>query len=156
MAGIEGESTADIDAPIERVWDLVADVERAPEWQKGLKSLRALERDREGRATLCESENDAKVRTIKSTVRFNYRPPTELRWEQEEGELKSVEGSWTLADLGDGRTSANYRVTVDLGFTLSLVIRGPLVGLLRDQLAGARAGELKAAVESAAGPGQPV
>jgi uncharacterized protein YndB with AHSA1/START domain len=149
MANIEGESTAEIDAPIERVWELVADVERAPDWQNGLRSLRAVERDRDGRAILCESENDAKVRTIKSTVRFFYQPPTKLSWEQEEGELKSVEGSWTLEDLGDGRTRATYRVEVDLGFTLGLVIRGPLVGVLRDQLAGARAGELKTAVESA-------
>jgi len=150
MGNIEGESTADIDAPIERVWALVADVERAPEWQDGLKSLTALERDREGRATLCSSENDAKVRTIRSTVRFRYRPPTQLSWEQEEGELKSVEGSWKLEDLGGGRTRATYRVDVDLGFTLGIVIRGPLVGVLRAQLAGARAGELKAAVGASA------
>jgi ribosome-associated toxin RatA of RatAB toxin-antitoxin module len=156
MAGIEGESTAEIDAPIERVWALVADVERAPEWQNGLNALRAIERDREGRATLCEAENDAKVRTIKSTVRFRYRPLSELSWEQEEGELKSVEGSWRLEDLGNGRTRANYHVTVDLGFTLGLVIRGPLVGPLRDQLAGARAGELKTAVESATTGQEPV
>jgi uncharacterized protein YndB with AHSA1/START domain len=149
MGTIEGKSTAEIDAPIARVWELVADVERAPDWQNGLRSLRAVQRDREGRAVLCESENDAKVRMIRSTVRFFYQPPTTLSWEQEEGELKSVEGSWTLQDLGDGQTRATYRVEVDLGFTLGLVIRGPLVGVLRDQLAGARAGELKTAVESA-------
>jgi carbon monoxide dehydrogenase subunit G len=149
MGTIDGESSAEIDAPIERVWALVADVERAPEWQNGLKSLTAIERDREGRATLCASANDAKVRTISSKVRFRYGPPTNLRWEQEEGELKSVEGSWTLEDLGAGRTRATYRIDVDLGLALGLVIRGPLVGVLRDQLAGARAGELKAAVEAA-------
>jgi hypothetical protein len=35
---------------------------------------------------------------------------------------------------------------VDLG-RIGLIIRGPVVGLLREQLAGARAGELKRAVE---------
>jgi len=149
MGNLEGESSAEIAAPIEQVWALVADVERAPEWQGGLKSLTAVERDRAGRATLCTSENDAKVRVIKSTVRFSYREPTRLRWEQEEGELKSVEGSWSLEDLGDDRTRATYRVVVDFGFTLGMVIRGPLVSILRDQLAGARAGELKTAIEAA-------
>jgi carbon monoxide dehydrogenase subunit G len=148
MGTIDGESTAEIDAPIERVWALIADVERAPEWQGGLKSLTAIEHDRAGRATLCASENDAKVRTISSRVRFSYQPPTRLQWEQEEGELKAVEGSWTLQDLGGGRTLATYRINVDLGLALSLVIRGPLVGVLRDQLAGARAGELKAAIDA--------
>jgi uncharacterized membrane protein len=151
VANLQGESTAEIHAPIERVWELVADVERAPTWQNGLRSLRALERDREGRATVCAVENDAKVRTISSTVRFHYRPPSRLSWEQEEGELKSVEGSWTLEDLGEERTRATYRIDVDLGFTLGMVVRGPLVGVLRDQLAGARAGELKAQVESGGG-----
>lgn len=148
MGTLTGSSTAEIDAPLEDVWALVADVERAPEWQGGLKELWALERDGEGRATLCESETDGKVRTIKSTVRFSYDPPTRLSWTQEKGELKSVEGSWVLEDLGDGRTRATYALEVDLGRMLGLVIRGPLVDLLRGMLVNARAGELKQAMES--------
>jgi carbon monoxide dehydrogenase subunit G len=148
MGRIDGESTAEIAAPIETVWALVADVERAPDWQGGLKSLDALEHDDQRRPTLCLSESDAKVTSLKSTVRFAYGEPTRLSWIQEKGDLKSVEGSWELEDLGSGRTSATYRISVDLGRTLSLVIRGPLVGVLRGQLAGARAGELKRAIEA--------
>jgi carbon monoxide dehydrogenase subunit G len=148
MGTINGSSTAEIDAPLDRVWALVEDVEKAPEWQGGLKGMHAIERDGENRATLCEAETDAKVRTIKSTVRFEYDGPTTLRWRQEKGELKSVDGSWDLEDLGSDRTRATYRIEVDLGRVLSLVIRGPLVDLLRGQLAGARAGELKRAIES--------
>ena len=148
MAKLTGSSTAEIDAPLERVWALVEDVEQAPQWQGGLKALRALERDHEGRPILCESESDAKVRTIKSTVRFTYEGPTRLRWSQEKGELKSVDGRWELEDLGDGRTRATYALEVDLGRMLGMVIRGPLVGVLRDMLAGARAGELKQRIES--------
>lgn len=148
MGTITGTSTAEIEAPIDEVWALVEDVERAPEWQGGLKALRGVERDDEGRATLCESESDAKVRTIKSTVRFSYDGPTTLTWRQETGELKSVDGAWRLDDLGGGRTRATYELEVDLGRMLGMVIRGPLVDLLRGQLAGARAKELKQAVEA--------
>ncbi|HET9125083.1 MAG TPA: SRPBCC family protein [Solirubrobacteraceae bacterium] len=147
MGTITGRSSVEIDEPLARVWALVADVERAPEWQGGLKALRALERDEEGRAVLCESRSDAKVRTITSTVRFTYRAPTRLCWTQEEGELKSVEGSWSLEDLGENRTRATYALSVDLGRVLSLVIRGPLIDLLRHQLVSARAAELRRAVE---------
>ena len=140
---VSGSSTEEIKAPLERVWELVEDVESAPQWQGGLKAMRALERDGEGRAVLCESETDAKVRTVRSTVRFTYDGPTRLSWNQEKGELKSVEGSWELEDLGDGRTRATYSIEADLGRMLGMVIRGPLVGVLRDMLAGARAGELK-------------
>ena len=148
MGTISGTSSAEIDAPIDQVWALVQDVEKAPEWQGGLKALRALERDERGRATLCESESDAKVRTIKSTVRFSYVSPTMLTWRQEKGELKAVDGSWKLEDLGGDRTAATYQLEVDLGRMLGMVIRGPLVDLLRGMLIGARAGELKRALES--------
>jgi uncharacterized membrane protein len=40
---ITGSSTSEIDAPIDQVWALVEDVEKAPEWQGGLKTLRALD-----------------------------------------------------------------------------------------------------------------
>ncbi len=147
MANLTGSSTAEIEAPLERVWELIEDVEKAPEWQGGLKSMRALQRDGDGRPVLCESESDAKVRTIKSTVRFTYDRPTRLSWSQEKGELKSVDGRWELEDLGDGRTQATYSLEVDLGRMLCMLIRGPMVGMLREMLVGARAGELRKAME---------
>ncbi len=147
MAKLTGSSTAEIDAPLDSVWALVEDVERAPEWQGGLKAMHVLERDDQKRAVLCESESDAKVRSIKSVVRFNYQPPTGLRWTQIRGELKSVDGRWDLEELDDGHTRATYWLEVDMGRMLSMVIRGPLVDLLRGMLVNARAGELKRAIE---------
>ena len=147
MGKIVGSSTEEIGAPIDEVWAVVEDVVSAPEWQDGLKDVEELERDGDGHVTLVESSNDAKVRTIKSTVRFSYDGPTRLSWSQEKGELKSVDGSWELEDLGDGRTRATYSLEVDLGRMLGMVIRGPLVDVLRGQLVNARAGELKRRVE---------
>jgi uncharacterized protein YndB with AHSA1/START domain len=148
MGNLTGSSTAEIDAPIDRVWELVEDVAHAPDWQGGLKGMFPLEHDAEGRATLCESHSDGKVRTIKSTVRFVYDGPTKLSWTQEKGELKSVDGSWVLEDLGGDRTRATYALDVDLGRMLGMIIRGPLVDVLRGMLVNARAGELKQAIEA--------
>jgi carbon monoxide dehydrogenase subunit G len=144
---ISGSSTEEIDAPIEEVWKVVEDVVGAPDWQDGLKDVEEIERDGDGHVILVESASDAKVRTIKSIVRFTYAEPTRLSWSQEKGELKSVEGSWDLEDLGGGRTRATYNLEVDLGRMLGMVIRGPLVDALRGQLVNARAGELKKRVE---------
>ena len=66
--------------------------------------MEEIERDADGHVTLAESSSDAKVRTIRSMVRFAYDGPNRLSWRQEKGELKSVDGSWELEDLGDGRT----------------------------------------------------
>jgi carbon monoxide dehydrogenase subunit G len=145
---LSGSSTAEIHAPLDQVWALVEDVEIAPEWQGGLKALRALDRDGDGRAIRCETETDAKVRSVKSIVRFTYDGPARLSWTQEKGDLKSVQGSWELEDLNGDRTRATYSIEVDLGRTLGLLIRGPIVDVLRHMLASARAGELKRRIES--------
>ena len=147
MGSITGESSAEINAPIDEVWAAIEDVLSAPQWQGGLKGMTELERDGEGHVVLAESSSDAKVKTVKSTVRFSYDGPVRLDWHQEKGEMKEVDGSWELEDLGDGRTRATYRLEVELGRKLGMVIRGPLVDALRGQLVNARADELKKRVE---------
>jgi ribosome-associated toxin RatA of RatAB toxin-antitoxin module len=149
MAHMGGSASAEIDAPVNEVWPVVEDVLTAPDWQGGLVAMSALERDADGRATLVETENDVKVRHVKTRVRFRYEPPTRLSWTQEKGDLKSVEGSWALEDLGEGRTRATYTLDSDPGRVLGMLIRGPVEAAIRAMLVNARPGELKARVESA-------
>jgi ribosome-associated toxin RatA of RatAB toxin-antitoxin module len=144
-----GNASAEIDAPVDEVWAVVEDVLTAPEWQGGLVAMSALERDADGRPTLVETENDIKVRHVKTRVRFRYEPPTRLSWTQEKGDLKSVEGSWTLEDLSEGRTRATYSLDSDPGRVLGMLIRGPIEAAIRAMLVNARPGELKGRVESA-------
>jgi len=145
---IHGSATEEINAPIDRVFEVAADVEGSPRWQPEIKRAEVLERDAEGRQVLVRTEADAKVRTLGSTMRFAYDKPRGLSWRQEDGDLKSVEGSWEFEDLGDGRTRATYSMTVDLGRMLGMVIRGPLVDVLRGQLVESMPGKLKKFVEN--------
>lgn len=147
MAHMGGSASAEIKAPIERVWAVVEDVLAAPDWQGGLVAVTPLERDGSGRPTLVESESDVKVRHVKTQVRFSYEPPTRLAWTQEKGDLKSVEGSWTLEQLGDGRTRATYALDSDPGRVLGMLIRGPVESAVMAMLVNARPGELKKRVE---------
>jgi hypothetical protein len=144
---ISGTASAEIEAPIERVFEVAADVEGSPRWQPEIKRAECVERDAEGRQVLVHTETDAKVRTLGATLRFSYDEPGGLSWVQEEGDLKSIEGSWRFEDLGDGRTRATYAMTVDLGRMLGMVIRGPLVDLLRQQIVETMPGKLKAFLE---------
>jgi uncharacterized protein YndB with AHSA1/START domain len=147
MGNLGGSADIEIDAPLERVWAVVEDVMAAPEWQGGLDRMTALERDVGERATLVETENDIKLRRIKAYVRFDYDGPTRLSWRQEKGDMKSVEGSWELEDLGGGRTKATYRLDADPGRVLGLVIRGPVEAATRAIFVNGRPGELKRRVE---------
>jgi len=144
---IHGSASTEIEAPIEEVFEAAADVEGSPRWQPEIKEARCLEHDADGRQVLVRTETDAKVRRLGSTLRFEYEHPTRIAWHQEDGDLKSVDGSWELEDLGDGRTRATYEMTVDLGRMLGMVIRGPLVGVLRGQMVESMPGKLKDFIE---------
>jgi ribosome-associated toxin RatA of RatAB toxin-antitoxin module len=129
------------------VYAVAADIESSPRWQPEIKRAKALERDGDEQI-LVETETDAKVRTLNSTLRFSYEAPHRISWRQESGDLKSVEGSWSFEEAGDGQTRATYEMTVDLGRMLGMVIRGPLVGVLRGQLVESMPEKLKKDVES--------
>ena len=144
---IQGSASTEIEAPIEEVYAAAADVEGSPRWQPEIKVAECLERDGDGEQVLVRTETDAKVRRLGSTLRFSYERPNRISWEQEDGDLKSVEGEWVLEELDGGRTRATYSMTVDLGRMLGMVIRGPLVGVLRGQLVETMPGKLKGFVE---------
>ena len=149
MGKIEGRASTEIEAPIAEVYAIAADVEGSPRWQPEIKVAECVEHDGDDQVLL-HMETDAKVRTLRSEMRFSYEEPTGIAWRQEDGDLKSVEGSWELEDLGGGRTRATYWMEVDLGRVLGMVIRGPLVGILRGQLVETMPAKLKGFVEGAA------
>ena len=148
MGHIKGDRTVEIDAPIERCYEIAADVENATEWQGSLKDVEVLERDGDRRPVLVETESDAKVKSVRAVLRFSYEPPTAIRWVQEKGDTKSLEGWWTFEDLGDGRTRATYGLDADPGRMLGLLLRGPAESRVRDFLLGNAAEGLKQKAEA--------
>jgi uncharacterized membrane protein len=147
MATISGDRTVEIDAPIERCYEIAADIENAPDWQGSLKDVEVLERDGDRRALLVETESDAKVKTVRAQLRFSYDPPTGIRWVQEKGEVKSLTGSWSFEDLGGGRTRATYALEAEPGMMLGMLLRGPAEAKVRDFLVGNAADGLKQKAE---------
>ena len=148
MGLIKGERSAEIDAPIERCFEIAADIENAPDWQGSLQDVEVLEKDADGRAELVETKSDAKVKSVSARLRFSYTEPTEVRWVQEKGDTKSLEGWWKLEDLGGDRTRATYGLSADPGRMLGMLLRGPAEGKVRDFLLGGAAEGLKKKAES--------
>ena len=137
MADLEGSSSIDIEAPIERCFQIIADVERAPEWQGAMQKARALERDADGRAMLVETHIHAIVADVTVWLRFDYSEPTGMRWTRERGDLKSLCGAWRLEDRGGGQTRASYSLEIGLNRTLGLLrkgVRGPAEAKIRELL----------------------
>lgn len=147
MGKLSGESSVEIDASIQTVWAAIENVLEAPEWQGGMRGMKALETDAEGRAVLVDVAADGKVKEINSRQRFTYDAPTSLRWSQEKGDMKALDGSWKLEELGADRTKATFALEADPGRVLGMAIRGPVEMALRAMLVNPRAGELKKRVE---------
>ncbi len=151
MAHLGGSASCEIDAPLQQVWAVVEDVLTAPQWQGGLDAMSAIEHDPQGRATLVETESDIKVRRVKARVRFDYAgAPELLTWNQEQGDMKSVQGAWELEELGDGRTRATFRLDADPGRMLGLLIRGPVEAATRAIFVNGRPDELRRRLEETA------
>jgi uncharacterized membrane protein len=148
MGTISGERSVEINAPVERCFEIASDIANAPDWQGSLKDVEVLERDGQKRAALAETESDATVKTVRSVLRFTYEEPTSIRWVQEKGDTKSLTGSWTFEDLGDGRTRATYALEADPGRILGMLLRGPVEGKVRDMLLGDAADGLKQQAEA--------
>jgi uncharacterized membrane protein len=148
MGLIKGDRSVEVGAPIERCFEIAANIEAAPEWQGSLQDVEVLERDGDKRAMLVETKSDAKVKSVRALLRFSYDEPTRIEWVQEKGETKSLRGWWDFEDLGNGRTRATYALETDPGRVLGLLLRGPAEAMVRDFLLGGAAEGLKRQAES--------
>jgi len=146
MAKLSDSARAEIEAPRDAVWAIVADVASWPQWQATLGALDILETDDEGRTTLCAVEFDAKVTRIKMKLRCAYEAPARMSFERVSGDLSALSGSWTLDDLG-ARTGATYQLDVNPGGVLNFLLNAERIGKLRETLVDARPPELKARAE---------
>jgi len=145
---IKGDRSVEIEAPIARCFEIAANIEAAPEWQGSLQDVEVLERDGDKRATLVETKSDAKVKSVRALLRFNYDEPTRIEWVQEKGETKALRGWWDFEDLGGDRTRATYALEADPGRVLGMLLRGPAEAAVRDFLLGGAADGLKRQAES--------
>lgn len=148
MGKLTATRTVEIDASQADCYAIVADLRTTPEWQESMISCDVLEEDSQGRASVVEIVNDAKVRQVKTRFKFAYDEPNGISWEQEKGDMKWLVGSWTLEEIDDGHTRATYAIEGDPGRMLGLLLRGPVEGKVKEFLTKDSADGLKARAEA--------
>jgi ribosome-associated toxin RatA of RatAB toxin-antitoxin module len=119
------ESSIVINAPADRVMQVIADVLAYPEWSDGVRSVEIL--------TTYEDLKPADVvfvvdaGAIKDTYQLEYDWTDDNRtvtWTLTSGEmLKAMDGAYRLADNGDGTTTVVYQLAVDVSI--------PMIGMIR-------------------------
>lgn len=98
-----------IEAPVDRVFDVVVDYERYPEFVPGIKACRVLPAGPEKRV---EYELDLGIKRVRYVLRHLEDRPRAVSWSLVSGELMKVSnGSWGLEAEGE-RTRARYSVEI--------------------------------------------
>ncbi|MGI8711981.1 MAG: type II toxin-antitoxin system RatA family toxin [Solirubrobacteraceae bacterium] len=141
MTLLSGSSSAELDADVERCWEVLADVERWTEWQQGLERIEVVSSDERGRPVICDTVSDAKITKVRCRVQVSYEPPDRLAFTRvQSDDVDAMEGSWELQPLPGGRAQATFRLAVDPG-PVGFMAR-PLERALRPLVVGRRAEEL--------------
>jgi ribosome-associated toxin RatA of RatAB toxin-antitoxin module len=113
MATYSGHEHITVAAPPQACYDALTDYERLPEWQGALKSVRVIEQDDAG--AVVEYELDAKIRTVRYTLRLEHDPPHRIGSTYIEGDFRSLDGEWRFTENADGGTDVELELELDPG-----------------------------------------
>lgn len=107
--------TITVDAPPQRVYDVVTDFEHYDAWVSDLKRIDVLTRDELGRALEVEFRAAAFGRSTTYTLHYDYsQAPDQLAWHQIEGDLtETLNGRYRFEADGD-ETLVTYDLEVEL------------------------------------------
>lgn len=114
-----------INAPMEKVFDVVSAYERYPEFLPEVKEVRVSNR----KEAECDVHYKVDVmKTIRYTVHIKEERPSRVSWSFVEGEfMRDNKGGWVLESAGEGKTQATYNVEMALGPLVPKAIVNALV-----------------------------
>ena len=124
-----------VHAPVDRVAAVICDFPRYPEWVDALKRIEVLEEYEDGYAARVRFVIDAAVMADDYTLEYAYAEDlTRIEWHLVEPSKtqKSQEGSYDLADNGDGTTTVTYTLEVELSIGMLGMFRRKAEKLIMD------------------------
>jgi len=119
------ESSIVINAAPAQIMDVIADLEAYPEWSDGINDVKILAR--------YEDDNrpaDAHFSLISGAIKDDYEleydwdGDAKVSWTLTKGDmLTAMDGVYELTDNGDGTTTVNYRLAVN--------VKIPMIGMIK-------------------------
>ncbi|MDQ3986295.1 MAG: SRPBCC family protein [Actinomycetota bacterium] len=119
------KDSIDIEASAEEIFGVATDFETYPEWNENIKKVEVKETDEEGNPTQVWFEVDARVKTVRYTLTYDYSAaPESFSWDLLDGDVKELSGAYRFDEFDDV-TDVTYELSIDPGF--------PIPGILRRQ-----------------------
>jgi coenzyme Q-binding protein COQ10 len=109
----KAERSVVINAPPEKVFAVITDYEKYPEFLPEVKKVKV--EFGSGNVKEVTYTVDIKAKVITYTLKHTARPPDELAWTMVRGEMmKGNDGAWVLQKVSEG-TEATYKIDLRLG-----------------------------------------
>lgn len=100
-----------VDVDINKLYDVLVDYEKYPEFVDGVSAIKVLSKDDKS-AKVEYSLN--MIKSFKYTINLKQERPNRLSWTLDSGDLfKKNDGEWKLKDLGNGKTEVTYSLDLD-------------------------------------------
>ena len=134
-------------APVDRVAAVICDFPRYPEWVDALKQIEVLEEYEDGYASQVRFVIDAGVLADDYTLEYEYAEDlSRIEWHLVEPSRmqKAQDGSYDVADNGDGTSAVTYTLAVDLAIAMLGMFKRKAEKMIMDTALN----ELKRRVES--------
>ena len=114
-----------IDAPADRIMDVIADFAAYPVWATGVKTADVVSTTAEGRAEQVHFVLDAAPIRDEYDLGYVWDGSRTVSWSLVESGsmLKSMDGAYVLEPLADTQTRVTYQLAVDVSV--------PLLGMLK-------------------------
>ena len=136
--------TIDVEATRDEIFGVATDFDAYPEWNANIKKIEVRERAGEGRGKLVWFEVDAKIKTLRYTLEYDYSDaPDAFSWQLVDGDVKELRGSYRFDEFDDV-TEVQYEMAIDPGFK----VPGMLKRQAEKQIVKGALSDLKKRVES--------
>jgi len=118
------EKSVVIHAPPEKVFEVISDYEKYPEFLPEVKKVKV--ESGQGNIKDVTYTIDIKAKVINYTLRHTAKPPHEVTWTMVRGEMmKGNDGAWLLRQVPEG-TEATYQIDLRLGALVPAMIERKL------------------------------
>ena len=118
------ESSTGSDAAPAHIMGVIGDFAAYPEWAMGVREARVVKGEPDGWAEQVFFSLDVSPIKDEYTLAYDWDGYDEVTWTLVEGKmLRSLDGAYTLKDLGNGSTEVTYRLALDVSI--------PLIGMLK-------------------------